>query len=373
MRSTQGNKPAQMNVKCGLVAFAVVLGAVVPASAASRYDDSPCRGGRTSWTNDACAGRQWGLARIAAPQAWRLTRGGGVRVAVVDTGVDFRHPDLRKRLVAVRGSDLTRNTAYRCPYERSRGGRRSRAVAADDNGHGTHVAGVVAARAGNDIGVAGVAPNARVVPVKVLDKKGSGTDAAVARGICFAVAQKARVINLSLGEDPLTQLLIEGSGRLTARAIDHAHKRGRVVVVAGGNDSFPLCGFHSVREQALCVGAVDHNDLKARYSNFGDAAAVMAPGGFGGLQCRDDGDVWSTIWPKSPDDCSHRGYQPLAGTSMAAPHVAGAAALIVARFGRRATPAFVYARLRATADDLGLPGADPLFGAGRINAARAVQ
>lgn len=362
-----------MNVKCGLLTFAAALLVSLPASAAPRYDDSPCRAGRTGWTNDACAGRQWGLARIAAPQAWRVTRGGAVRVAVVDTGGDFRHPDLRLRLLAVRGSDLTRNTAYRCPFERSRGGKRSRAVAVDDNGHGTHVAGVVAGRAGNGVGVAGVAPNARVLPVKVLDAKGTGADATVARGICFAVAQKARVINLSLGEDPLEQLLIQGSGRQTALAIDYAYRRGRAVVVAGGNDSFPLCGFRSVREQALCVGAVDRNDLKATYSNFGDATAVMAPGGTGtGLQCRDDGDVWSTIWPKSPDDCSNLGYQPLAGTSMAAPHVSGAAALLVARFGRRATPAFVYARLRSTADDLGLPGPDALFGAGRINAGRAV-
>jgi subtilisin family serine protease len=362
-----------MNVKCGLVAFASVFAIALPAAAGSRYDDGPCRAGRAAWTNDACAGRQWGVAQIGAPQAWRVTRGGRVRVAVVDTGVDFRHPDLRLRLLTVRGSDLTRNTSYRCPYERSRGGRRSRAVAVDDNGHGTHVAGIVAARAGNGIGVAGVAPNATVLPVKVLKRDGTGTDAAVARGICFAVAHKAKVVNLSLGEDPIAQLLVEGSGRLTAQAIDHAYKKGVAVIVAGGNDSFPLCGFRSIREQALCVGAVDRNDLKARYSNFGDATAVMAPGGFGGLQCSDDGDIWSTIWPASADDCAHRGYQPLAGTSMAAPHVAGAAALVVSRFGRRATPRFVYARLRATADDLGLPGADPLYGTGRINAGRAVR
>ena len=362
-----------MNVKCGLLTLTALLLIAFPAGAAPRYDDGPCRAGRPAWTNDACAARQWGVTGIGAPQAWRVTRGGGVRVAVVDTGVDFRHPDLRQRLVAARGSDLTRNTAYRCPWE-PRGGRRSRAVAVDDNGHGTHVAGIVVARAGNRIGVAGVAPNARVLPVKVLKKDGSGFDATVARGICFAVARKARVINLSLGEDPLQQLLVQGTGAKTSQAVQYAYKKGVAVVVAGGNDSFPLCGFRSVREQALCVGAVDRNDLKATYSNFGDATAVMAPGGTGtGLQCRDDDDdVWSTIWPKSTDDCSHLGYQPLAGTSMAAPHVSGAAALVIARFGRRATPAFVYARLRSTADDLGLPGPDALFGAGRINTGRAV-
>jgi subtilisin family serine protease len=361
-----------MYVKGVLVTLVAALAASLPAVAGSRYDDGPCRAGRTGWANDACAARQWGLERIGAPRAWRVTRGGGVRVAVVDTGADFRHPDLRRRLLAVQGSDLTRNTAFRCPWDRSRGGRSSRAVAVDDNGHGTHVAGIVAARAGNGIGVAGVAPMAKVLPVKVLDRKGSGEDVTVARGICFALRHKARIVNLSLGEDPLQQLLVEGTGKLTAQAIDYAYRKGVAVVVAGGNDGFPLCGLRSVREQALCVGATERNDLKATYSNFGDASAVMAPGGAGGLQCRDDGDIWSTIWPSSADDCSHRGYQPLAGTSMAAPHVAGTTGLGVGRYGRRATPAFVYRRLRATADDLGLPCADPLYGYGRINAGRAV-
>src|SRR5688500_11171817 len=171
-----------MYVKGFCLALAAAFLASLPAAAAGRYDHSVCRSAQAAWSNDACAARQWGLVQIAAPQAWRATRGGAVRVAVVDTGVDFRHPDLRRRLVAGRGSDLTRNTAYRCPGE-ARGGRPSRAVAVDDNGHGTHVAGIVVALAGNGIGVAGVAPNARVLPVKVLDRKGTGSDARVARGI----------------------------------------------------------------------------------------------------------------------------------------------------------------------------------------------
>jgi subtilisin family serine protease len=294
-------------------------------------------------------------------------------VAVVDTGADFAHPDLRGKLVRVRGSNLLRNTAYRCPYERRSSGRRSRAVAQDDNGHGTHVSGIVAARSGNGLGIAGVAPAARVLPVKVLDSKGGGNDSAVARGICFAVAHGARVVNLSLGVDPVEQILVEGSGRLTARAITHAYRKGVAVVLAAGNEGFPLCGFRSVQDEALCVGAVDGNDLKARYSNFGGSLGLVAPGGAGGVLCADDADVWSTIWPKAAEDCARRGFQPLAGTSMAAPHVAGVAALVRARFGRRASPAFVYARLRSTADDLGVPGADPLYGYGRVNAGRAVK
>lgn len=349
------------------------LGTGAAAGGAGRHEDSPCRAPRVSWTNDPCAGRQWGLVRIRAPEAWLSSRGAGAVVSVVDTGADFSHPDLRRKLVRVRGSNLLRNTAYRCPYERRSSGRRSPAVAQDDNGHGTHVAGIVAARTGNGLGVAGVAPAARVLPVKVLDDEGGGNDAAVARGICFAVAHGAHVVNLSLGVDPVAQILVEGTGRLTARAITHAYRKGVAVVVAAGNEGFPVCGFRSVRAEALCIGAVDGNDIKARYSNFGGSLDLVAPGGAGGVLCADDADVWSTIRPQAEDDCSRRGYQPLAGTSMAAPHVAGTAALLRARFGRRASPAFVYGRLRSTADDLGVPGADPLYGYGRVNARRAVR
>jgi subtilisin family serine protease len=362
-----------MSVKrAAVLVFLAAAAVALPAGGAARYDDGVCRAPRAAWANDDCAGRQWGLERIQAPQAWRVTRGRGIRVAVVDTGVDFVHPDLRGRLLRVRGANLLRNTAYRCPYETARGGRRSRAVAQDDNGHGTHVAGIVAARTGNVVGVAGVAPRATILPVKVLDRNGSGSDAVVARGICFAATHGARVVNLSVGVDPVTQTLVRGSGEQTARAITFAFRRGVAVVVAGGNDSFPLCGFRSVRDDALCVGALARNDLKAAYSNFGDSRAVMAPGGSDTASCGSDDGIWSTIWPQSNDDCTHRGYQPLVGTSMAAPHVSGVAALVISRFGRRATPAFVYARLRSTAHDLGLPGADPLFGYGRVDAEKAV-
>src|SRR5439155_11533241 len=177
---------------------AVLIALVVPAvlsGARSPYSDSGCRAQRPAWTNDACAADQWGLTLIKAPQAWRTTRGAGALVAVVDTGADFRHPDLRGRLVRRPGSNLLANTAFRCPFQRrAPGAHRSRLVAQDDNGHGTHVAGIIAAATGNGIGVAGVAPAARVLPVKVLTKSGEGEDRDVARGICFAVKQGAKVI-----------------------------------------------------------------------------------------------------------------------------------------------------------------------------------
>src|SRR5438445_3573169 len=141
---------------------AVFVALVVPAAlsgARSPYNDSACRTDRAAWTNDACAAHQWGLTLIKAPQAWRTSRGAGALVAVVDTGSDFRHPDLRGHLVRRPGSNMLANTAFRCPFQRPEvGARRSRAIAQDDHGHGTHVAGIIAAATDNHIGVVGVAP-----------------------------------------------------------------------------------------------------------------------------------------------------------------------------------------------------------------------
>jgi subtilisin family serine protease len=357
----------------GLSLLALVLPGL--AGGAAGYDASACRAATTAWANDPCAGRQWGLTAIRAPQAWRTTRGKGMLVAVIDTGVDLRHPDLQGRLLVRPGSDLTRNTASRCSFQRVVARARvSRAVARDDNGRGTHVAGIVVAAAGNRRGVAGVAPQARVLPVKVLDASGAGTDRAVARGICFAVRNGAKVISLSLGNDPISGVVVTGTGSETNRAVSFAHARGVAVIIAAGNESFPSCDFPASHVKALCVGAVDRRGLRARYSSFGTAVGVVAPGGVGSLsECQDDEDVWSTILPRGPRDCGQDGYEALAGTSVATAHVAGVAALIAARFPRRATPDFVYDRLKATADDLGLPGVDPFHGYGRVNAQRAVR
>ena len=358
-----------------LLLAVAVLALLLPgmAGSVSGYNASACRA-PAAWANDTCAGRQWGLTAIKAPQAWTATRGARVIVAVLDTGVDSRHPDLQGRLLMLPGSDMTRNTASRCSFQRAEAGaRRSLAVARDDNGHGTHVAGIVAAATGNRKGVAGVASAARVLAVKVLDRSGSGTDRSVARGICFAARNGAKIINLSLGHDPVSSVIVSGRGADTNRAVAFAHARGAAVVIATGNDGFPACDFPASHAKALCVGAVDKRGLQARYSNFGTAVGVVAPGGFGAVtECGGDEDVWSTILPTSRTDCGRDGYEALAGTSMAAAHVAGVAALIVVRFPKRATPDFVYDRLKTTADDLGIPGVDPFHGYGRVNASRAV-
>lgn len=362
-----------MSIRQLLVGFTLALGALVPAPvAAAAYDDSACRTGSVSWTNDPCAGRQWGPVNIKAPEAWSVTRGAGVTVAVVDTGADFKHPDLRANLVARSGSNIIRNTAYRCPFQNTpKKARRSSAIAQDDHGHGTHVSGTIAAVTGNGIGVAGVAPAAKVLPVKVLDEEGSGSDEDVARGICFAADNGAKIINLSLGFDPVGSVIVTTLGNDTDKAISYAHSKGSALIIAAGNESFPACDFPASHTKALCVGSVDRRDVKSWFSNFGTNVGVVAPGGLGSLFCDDDEDVWSTIWPDSGLNCRHNGYDTLAGTSMATPHVAAVAALIKAKYGAAATPSFIYAKLKQTADDLGTPGVDPLYGHGRVNAHRA--
>jgi subtilisin family serine protease len=348
--------------------------AFAPASSAA-YDDTTCRTTPVGWTNDPCAGRQWGHVNIDAPDAWSTTRGAGVVVAVVDTGSDFNHPDLAANLVRLAGSDMIQNKAYLCPWMKpNKKWRSSSAVAQDNQGHGTHVAGTIAAVTGNALGVAGVAPAAKVLPVKVLDEDGSGSDSQVARGICFAADKGAKVINLSLGFDPAFSILIQNGviGTDTNRAISYAYSKGTAVIAAAGNESFPACDFPASDTKALCVGAVDKNDVKAWYSNFGTNVGVVAPGGAGSIFCDDDLDVWSTIWPDSGLNCRHNGFDTLAGTSMATPHAAAVAGLVAAKYGSLATPDFIYAKLKATADDLGAPGVDPAYGYGRVNAFRAV-
>jgi subtilisin family serine protease len=353
-----------------LLLLSVVAVALVAApGATAAYNDTSCRAAAVSWTNDPCAGRQWGHVSVRAPQAWGVTQGAGITVAVVDTGADFNHPDLAPNLISVAGSNLVANQSYRCPGQASRGTKTSNAVAQDDQGHGTHVSGTIAALTNNGVGVAGVAPAAKVLPVKVLDSEGSGSDPDVAAGICFAADNGAKVINLSLGFNPAFSILVEGLGNDTGAAIDYAYSKGAAVLIAAGNEGFPACDFPASHTKALCVGSVDRTDTKSWFSNFGTNVGVVAPGGAGTLFANDD--VWSTIWDGSTYDDGN-GYEALAGTSMAAPHAAAVAALVAAKYGVSATPSFVYAKLKATADDLGAPGVDPAYGHGRVNAQRAV-
>ena len=274
---------------------------------------------------------------VQADQAHSTATGAGAVVAVVDSGVMAGHPDLQGRLRA--GYDFVENDA----------------TPQDENGHGTHVSGIVAANTDNDIGVASVAPGATILPVRVLDADGGGDSTTVAKGIDWAVDQGAQVINLSLGPDvPLT-----GSDPVFDATIDRALDRGVIVVAAAGNSGLPACDQPSGQGRLLCVGAVDKRRDRSYFSNFGNGLGLVAPGG-SGLPFQDE-DVLSTY--------NDGGYQEIAGTSQATPHVAGVAALLVSK-GVRGQAA--VDRILATADDAGPAGPDPQFGAGIVDARRAV-
>jgi subtilisin family serine protease len=328
-------------------------------------------GPASSTTSDPYRSKQWGLDKIQAEQAWATADGTGALIAVVDTGVDLDHPDLSSKIVSYSDADFSE------PNGTCTGGKKNRTCtqdgAQDKNGHGTHVAGIAAAITNNGTGVAGTAPGAKILPVRVLDADGSGSTDEVAAGIRYAADKGADVINLSLG-------FLSGVGEVVSlvgaldpvhNAIDYAWSKGAVVVIAAGNDGFALCAEPSAHPKAMCVGATDVRDVRSFYSNSDTTMTkqfVVAPGG-DALTC--SGDIFSTyLRSESVSSCSpERGYEALAGTSMATPHVAGVAGLLAGKgLGNQA---IVDCVLR-TSDDLGVPGRDPVYGYGRVNANRAV-
>jgi subtilisin family serine protease len=303
-----------------LVVLLCALAAATPAGAAT----------------DPLRSQQWGLDTIEADPAHATSTGAGAVVAVVDSGVFAGHPDLAGRLRP--GRDIVQDDA----------------TPQDGDGHGTHVTGVIAADKGNGVGIEGVAPAAHILPIRVLDNDGVGTPEDVAKGIDYAVAHGADVINLSLGGDALSTII--GDDPKLVAAVERAVKAGVVVVAASGNDSLPYCEQPLTEGRILCVGSVDRRDVRSFYSSSAD---LMGPGG-SGLGGADE-DILST-WKDGK-------YMDLAGTSQATPHVSGVAALLVAR-GLRGQA--VINRILSTARDAGLPGEDDIYGAGILNARAAV-
>lgn len=325
-----------------------------------------------SGTNDQYGSLQWGLDQVNAPEAWQASTGRGQVIAVVDSGVDLDHPDLRRKLV--QGATFTG-----CPEEPNGcgdGDWESNPSAGPPSPHGTHVAGIAAASTGNKIGIAGTAPAAKIMPVKVLTDDG-GSFEEVAAGIRWAADNGADVINLSLGALPGVQaLVLVGEVDDAKQAINYAVSKGVVVVAAAGNDFASICGEPGFNPNALCVVATDRNELRATYSNFAvdqDLNVVAAPGGAAFLACADD--VLSTVPAGTESSCtrtSKPGYDFYAGTSMATPHVAGVAALLTAQ-GRDVFQ--VYSVLKSTARTPGvaLRGTyTPTYGYGIVDAAAAV-
>jgi subtilisin family serine protease len=336
----------------------VLLAAAVPAHAGGSAPDDPAFE----------QGLQWSLERIGAPGAWARATGEGVTIAVVDSGVDLRHEDLEPKLAG----DVSCIGAAGSPSACTGSGQ-------DDNGHGTHVAGIALAVAGNARGIAGVAPDARLLAVRVLENSCDGGDDCtaigsaddVAAGIRWAADHGADVINLSLGGGTIQGVL----GCAFCDAVEYAWAKGAVPVIAAGNDSALPSGFSD--EHALVVTATTRADARASYSNASSGLLrearwpVSAPGG----EAETDADdcatggtpkgILSTYWVQGQRDA----YACQAGTSMAAPHVSGAIAVLLSR---GLDPQAAVDRLLATSHDLGPPGRDDQFGVGRIDLGRAV-
>ncbi|HVF20134.1 MAG TPA: S8 family peptidase [Mycobacteriales bacterium] len=288
-------------------------------------------------SNDPRIREQWGLDKIGARRAWDVETGTSnpVTVAVLDTGVDFGHPDLRGRV------DPGPNVAYGTEDSQ------------DDHMHGTHVAGIIAASTNNRLGVAGMSWGARIMAVKVLNDQGSGTSCDIAVGILEAAKRDADIINMSLGGASICPLAFRA-------VLAYAEHQGTMVIASAGNDGY----FASPQSApANCpgvmgVGATDKDDQPSSFTTFGSSVDVAAPGH----------QILSTYFdPKK----NLRGYAAFSGTSMAAPFVAGLAALLRSQ-NPTWTPAQVSDRILATVDDVGPRGRDDFYGAGRINAARAL-
>jgi len=278
-------------------------------------------------------------ADIKATQAWEETEGlATVVIGIVDTGVDLTHVDLQSKIKAG-GRDFINGDLD----------------ASDDNGHGTMVAGIAAAATDNNEGIAGVAWNSMILPVKVLDATGNGPSDTVAQGIIWAADNGANVINLSLGSE---------SPSLTLQnAVKYAYDKGVFIAAAAGNSNTAVDYPAAYHPYCFTVAATDYNDLRASWSNFGPEIDVAAPG--------------DRILAPYPQALTPLGFIPYAygtGTSFSAPHVAGLAALIM---GEKPwlTPAEIQAIIRYSADDVNAStyaGRDDFLGYGRINMENAL-
>ncbi len=242
--------------------------------------------GVSAVSDDPFIGNQWHHQNIATEKAWDITKGAGVVVAIVDTGIDTDHPDLVNNIKGMGNSIDGTGTVE------------------DGNGHGTHVAGIVAAGMNNGIGGVGVAPESSILAIKAIDDNGTGTTASVVRGIYLALARDAKIINLSVSSyvyDELNKL-----------AVETAVNAGCIVVAAAGNASTEQKVYPAAYEEVIAVGATDRNDDMSYFSNYGDWVEIAAPG--------------SSIYSTIPD--GKYGYK--SGTSMSAPMVSGTIALILA-------------------------------------------
>ncbi len=308
--------------------------------------------------NDPFFNQQWSLTKIGAPFVWNHTTGSAnVLVAIVDSGVQISHPDLADKIWTNPGEipgnladddgngkvdDLHGWHFYHrwtsTGYEPAEDANPN-----DDFGHGTHVAGIAAAKTNNQAGIAGLSWEGRILPVKVLDEYGNGWYSDIAAGIIYATDNAAQIINLSLGGESPSELLLS--------AVEYAHSHGALVIAAAGNTGGAVY-YPAAYDSVIAVAATDQNDERPFFSNFGPQIDLAAPGK----------DIYSTWYLTN--------YFTKSGTSMAAPHVSGVAALLWSR-QPDLTAAQVAQALMESAVDVGAPGKDEYTGWGRLSANRA--
>jgi subtilisin family serine protease len=282
--------------------------------------------------NDELASSQWALQQIQADKAWDITTGSdAMTIALLDTGVDPGHPDLQGKLLP----------GYNFVSENG--------DTSDDEGHGTFTAGLAAASTNNSIGIAGVSWNSKILPVKIFDDQGRGPSSNFAKGIYFATDNGARVISISAGVDYDTGLM--------ADAVKYAYSKGVVMVAAAGNTPDGNPSYPAGYDQVIAVGATGRGDNYTGFSSYGSYVDVTAPGA----------GILSTIWEEGKHTYAWEN-----GTSASCPLVAGVAALVLA-VKPDLTNEQVKQIIEGSADDLGPVGWDEHYGAGRVNAFRAVQ
>ncbi len=294
--------------------------------------------------NDPYYTYQWHMTIIDMENAWEVSTGAGAVVAIIDTGVKQSLEDLAGTNF-VAGWDFVNNDND----------------PTDDEGHGSHVCGTIAQTTNNGTGVAGIAYNATIMPVKVLDKRGSGSFDDIADGIYWATDNGADIINMSLGGSSDLDILRD--------AVDYAWNHGVVVVCAAGNDGVSTPFYPAAYTNSISVSATTSLDTLASYSNYGTTIDISAPGGDTG---DNDGDGYDDMILQNTFTRTDEGYYFYAGTSMASPHVAGVAALIKS-VNSSLSNAQIRDILESTADDLGASGWDNIYGNGRLNAYEAVM
>ncbi len=296
--------------------------------------NDPLYGTASLWAQEE---KQWYIPQLQANEAWDLTKGQAIVVAVIDTGLDLNHPDLQGQWVQ--------------GYNE----RNPSSPPQDDQGHGTHVSGIIAATMNNQIGIAGIAPSSKIMPVKVLDSKGIGDDMDVAAGIRWATEHGANIINVSLGEDLNSAGSFDGSAYIT-EAVRYAQSKGIIVVAAAGNNGVGTLSYPAAIPGVLSVAATTSQNKLTDFSNYGLSLSLGAPGNR----------ILSTY-----SQALSSGYGYLGGTSMASPMVSAVAALIWSA-NPTWTSTQVTRKLLASATDTPKKGWTETQGFGLVNALKGV-